>query len=392
MNCQEVMELMQRQLDQDLDAQEEVLLASHLEHCLDCAKMFERLQLLSNELTNLPKVIPSYSLVDAILPMLNEIDSQLADSGHDIYSSTSIPAAQQPRSIPWTRRFGSQISWKVAGGVIAAGLVIGFFIFETNNPLSDQADGWLTPHSNMESNSSGASNRTADTNKSKSTANDSNAASPKGNDAASEQDQYSKFDGSNQNPAVVQPKDNEKKQSKVPSSEAPTPAGRTGVKGISPTDGAKSFASPEAVPSAAPAAAPAAKEPTAGEASEAPNIAKSVEADKAAPAAEKATPAPDTNKKAANSKIMSITSLMPEETLTSKDGKYIAAIEQHHISVKDNATLEIIFTSDRVWSDSDKVTLLEWTEDGKLTYQVSNDQGIQKFQIDAVNKSEVLQK
>ncbi len=55
MNCQEVMEFMQRQLDGDLDAKEEDELHAHLMHCLDCAQMFERLQRLSDELTQLPK-------------------------------------------------------------------------------------------------------------------------------------------------------------------------------------------------------------------------------------------------------------------------------------------------------------------------------------------------
>ena len=42
---------MQRQLDGDLDPKEEDELHAHLMHCLDCAQMFERLQRLSDELT-----------------------------------------------------------------------------------------------------------------------------------------------------------------------------------------------------------------------------------------------------------------------------------------------------------------------------------------------------
>ena len=74
MNCQEVMELMQRQLDDDLDESEIEVLMNHTRQCPDCAAMFERLQLLSAELTSLPKVMPSYSLVDAIMPQLERIE------------------------------------------------------------------------------------------------------------------------------------------------------------------------------------------------------------------------------------------------------------------------------------------------------------------------------
>lgn len=76
MKCQEVMMYMQRQLDGDLAPKEENELHAHLMHCLDCAQMFERLQALSNELSQLPKVMPPFSLVDAIMPQLLELDKQ----------------------------------------------------------------------------------------------------------------------------------------------------------------------------------------------------------------------------------------------------------------------------------------------------------------------------
>ena len=142
MNCQEVMEFMQRQLDGDLDAKEEDELHAHLMHCLDCAQMFERLQRLSDELTQLPKVIPPYSLVDAIMPQLADTDRHAAASITDKVAAFGTEASQtvtpQPPKLPWTRRFGSQFSWKFAGGVVAAGLVRGFFVFNLQHPVSDQ--------------------------------------------------------------------------------------------------------------------------------------------------------------------------------------------------------------------------------------------------------------
>lgn len=147
MNCQEVMELMQRQLDGDLNSQEEDELHAHLAYCLDCVQVFERLQRLSGELAQLPKVVPPYSLVDAILPQLAEIDKEAAASITDkaaVFSAEVSHIEQgQRKKLPWTRRFGSQFSWKFASGVVAAGLIIGFFAFNMKHPVMDNADGLL---------------------------------------------------------------------------------------------------------------------------------------------------------------------------------------------------------------------------------------------------------
>lgn len=126
MNCQEVMELMQRQLDNDLDNSEMEVLNNHTRHCPDCADMFERMKSLSAELASLPKVVPSYSLVDAILPELEQMEllaqksaiaQPSADSGSDIPTSARRLARQ--------RRWPS---WSAIGGVVAAGIVAGIFL------------------------------------------------------------------------------------------------------------------------------------------------------------------------------------------------------------------------------------------------------------------------
>ncbi|ASS66052.2 anti-sigma factor [Paenibacillus sp. RUD330] len=66
---------MNRYLDGDLDEHERVLLMEHLKNCPDDQELFERLQRLSEELEELPKVTPPFSLVDSILPQLAEIDA-----------------------------------------------------------------------------------------------------------------------------------------------------------------------------------------------------------------------------------------------------------------------------------------------------------------------------
>jgi len=75
MTCQEVVEVMNRYLDGDLDEHERVLLMEHLNNCPDDQELFDRLQRLSEELEELPKVTPPFSLVDSILPQLAEIDA-----------------------------------------------------------------------------------------------------------------------------------------------------------------------------------------------------------------------------------------------------------------------------------------------------------------------------
>lgn len=127
MNCQEVMELMQRQLDDDLDESEREVLMNHTRHCPDCTAMFERLKLLSAELTSLPKVVPSYSLVDAIMPQLERIELFGQPEAVAEPSSSSIAESSEvtPRRVKRERRWPSM---RVMGGVIAAGIVAGLFL------------------------------------------------------------------------------------------------------------------------------------------------------------------------------------------------------------------------------------------------------------------------
>ncbi|MGM0880679.1 MAG: anti-sigma factor family protein [Bacillota bacterium] len=135
MNCQEVMELMQRQLDDDLDESEREVLINHTRHCPDCAAMFERLKLLSAELTSLPKVVPSYSLVDAIMPQLERIELFGQPEAAAEASSSSITESIEvtPRRVKRDRRWPSM---RVMGGVIAAGIVAGLFLVTYKLDLS----------------------------------------------------------------------------------------------------------------------------------------------------------------------------------------------------------------------------------------------------------------
>lgn len=125
MNCQEVMEYMHRQLDDDLDAREQEVLLSHTSHCPDCSAMFERLKHLSAELASLPKVVPSYSLVDAIMPELDRIEFIRQQE-----AELNVVAAEKGEQLAG-RRAGRKRRWpaiSAIGSAIAAGIVASIFI------------------------------------------------------------------------------------------------------------------------------------------------------------------------------------------------------------------------------------------------------------------------
>ncbi|WP_127579772.1 zf-HC2 domain-containing protein [Paenibacillus koleovorans] len=133
MTCQEAVEWMQRDLDHDLSDSERQALVSHMSRCPDCAEMFTRLQQLSLELAQLPKVTPPYSLVDAILPRLEELDRERIfeqtekNAGPAVHPFPAAPAAGQRgerRASRWKRLF----PFSAIGGVVAAGIVLTLFI------------------------------------------------------------------------------------------------------------------------------------------------------------------------------------------------------------------------------------------------------------------------
>ncbi|KIL37184.1 hypothetical protein SD71_00090 [Cohnella kolymensis] len=123
MMCQEVMELMQRYIDGDLDEQETSLMMDHVGQCPDCAAMLDRLKRLSSELEQLPRVVPRYSLVDAILPeleRLNELEIRTAPAD-EILEAAPL---RSRRSLRPGRDLLRRLST-----VVALGVVVGLLIF-----------------------------------------------------------------------------------------------------------------------------------------------------------------------------------------------------------------------------------------------------------------------
>lgn len=132
MTCQEVMAYMQRQLDHDLDDHEAEVLFAHIRHCSECADTFERLKRLSLELESLPKVIPAFSLVDAIMPQLDqlvpEVSAAIAEPDQPAETVGRSRRTSRKREGGWLRN----VSWTALGGVVTAGIVVGLVLVFTN--------------------------------------------------------------------------------------------------------------------------------------------------------------------------------------------------------------------------------------------------------------------
>lgn len=144
MNCQEVMELMQRELDHDLDDSEQAAMKAHLQQCSECAEMFARLQRLSQELANLPKVTPPFSLVDSILPQLAEVDR--AGEGPIAAAAVSAPKTKHANApaaqLPSKRSVRSRTMRRLAtaSGVVAAGLLMVLVMNQLDGGMGKVAD------------------------------------------------------------------------------------------------------------------------------------------------------------------------------------------------------------------------------------------------------------
>ncbi|MFS0839681.1 zf-HC2 domain-containing protein [Paenibacillus sp. 1P03SA] len=146
MNCREVKELMQRDLDGDLNDLERQRLNQHVQQCSECGTMLQRLRMLSKELENLPKVMPPFSIVDSILPQLERLDEEKSNHREEAagLSRAVGRSPRPPEQLPWTRRIAAHVSWKTVSGVVAAGFVLGFFAFNMDRPAQSGPAGMFS--------------------------------------------------------------------------------------------------------------------------------------------------------------------------------------------------------------------------------------------------------
>ncbi|MGF7032040.1 hypothetical protein J2T17_002959 [Paenibacillus mucilaginosus] len=441
MMCQEVIELMQRYLDRDLDETEYRRMLVHLEACPDCTELFERLVNVSQELESLPKVLPPFSLVDAILPKLEELEAQGMDTAEKGLAAgmekapSEPPAAAEPRLAPrpergsWRKNVREWVSFPVFGGVVAAGLVLGFFLFGQGQPGqdADQLLSGFTGSSAQESASPApAAAGAAEQNAAGGGAGQNGGGEPPKADALNPPavtDEVKPADGANTNagsaapkgeqpapPAgstTKQPAGSEAKDASAPKQEQPSQRAASQNQPALPPKSEETGTGQQAevVPPAGAAKEPASSEPAAPEGAAAGSGGQESAGEPSGEAADtfraaeggsegsaQSLTAPDaksppeapggTGESTSLMGASSIRSAVPVHELAAEGGAYTAVVADGKVQIKDKDG-KVVFTS-MDWSDADRIDLKKWS-DGKLTYHVEMETGgqIRCFIVDA---------
>ncbi|MCZ8511139.1 zf-HC2 domain-containing protein [Paenibacillus filicis] len=462
MMCQEVIELMQRYLDRDLDEAEYGRMLEHLQQCTECMELFERLVNVSNELESLPKVTPPYSLVDAILPQLEQLGPQeaaaLASEGEGAeirdreWMSAEQPASKASgRTGKWRKQVKEWISFPVFGGVVAAGLVFGFFLFQQQQSAPSRDAGHLM--SSLEASKvtkSGAAQDKAEPKAAQKQA-PNTASQPQTGSAGSGAANFRA-----QEPAVPNVADSAASQ--VPAAGTGSPAIKPGAKQAPPAAKAQPQADePAAAQPESPAqsdgdanavkpdvskgdavqpltqpvqpksqpvkpapqskgsqslmAVPDNSAPAAGDTSSGGAVDGGASASSSAagysssaaasganqtpnPAADKpgaeAAPAPDASK--GNRTTMGIASITAAgQQLAAPDGTYTAVVQDGRVIVKDKQG-KTVYSSKNSFGNSDQLELVSWSADYQLTYRLRlNDTSFKSFVINMKDLTETEQ-
>ncbi|BAU27162.1 putative zinc finger protein [Aneurinibacillus soli] len=108
MSCDMIYELMQRDLDDDLSHVEKQRMLAHLSSCGSCSELYERLHSLSAHLATLPAVTPPMSIVQSIMPRLDEIERMKTEHSEQAASSEVEEAKsglRSERNLFWFRSF-----------------------------------------------------------------------------------------------------------------------------------------------------------------------------------------------------------------------------------------------------------------------------------------------
>jgi hypothetical protein len=115
MNCYHIMDLIQRNLDGDLSANERSIMTAHIKKCPQCADLADRLNRVSFQLDQLPDVKPPVSVVDRLLPELEQSDPEKVS---DFNRNRTFPSRKKKRS-----RVSGPV-WRWGGGLAASVLAV----------------------------------------------------------------------------------------------------------------------------------------------------------------------------------------------------------------------------------------------------------------------------
>mgnify|MGYP000507022338 CR=1 FL=1 len=375
MKCAEEMELMQRYLDHDLLDAEQSTLFAHLECCPECTVMLEKLQRLSDDLANLPKVFPSVSLVDLILPQLEQMAALPAPTpAIDTAIATQIPSIADFH--PRKRLF----TWKWVSGITAAAILFGIFYLNQDD-LGFNGD-FLFSYSNRQETTSVEKNSAA--------MSTSRVVTPKSENILptlsvtfSEQTNTSKSEPT-ATPNVV---------SNGTPAHTPSPIANKAAASVKPS-----------VKPSSPSASPVPTQDTFQEMKTSPPTSTFTSTDAQAkmqaptptPQPEalrssgeySAKPSQESGNNTQNPSAMGM--MMKPQQLDSTDGNYIGFVDQQKVYIKDRNGV-ILFASNKQWSQTDTIQLVRWVTNTKLIYKVKASDGTTKESvIDLNTASEVI--
>lgn len=132
MTNEEVWEWMQRDLDGDLSVEEQQTLQALIRKDADLQLMYNRLKNVSQQLEQLPLVVPSFSIVDSILPRLESAAATPAAKASSL-NEESLPTLEVKRnssSPSVTKKWKRMKVWLTSIGstAVAACLLIGLMV------------------------------------------------------------------------------------------------------------------------------------------------------------------------------------------------------------------------------------------------------------------------
>jgi hypothetical protein len=343
MNCELMMEWMQRFVDEDLTQTEQEVLMKHVTQCPECAASFERLQLLSAELAHLHKITPPYSIVDSILPKLMELDAQQA----------AIKAAVLP-----TTKHGKKaiFSWKIGAGFVAAAIFFSLIAVNlmpnTNKTASDKM---LMENQSISASPAAAFENPGSALDSTAAKEEAKAQQPTADNSNSEDKLTATFDQ-----AIDGLKGDAKEEKATESGQKPdkSKSSRTASPTVSTDATNDTSKNQKTAPATSPSPAPA------------PQATEPIGHDKRL--------------------MVPRTSLVNPsvQTLASEDGNFIGLVERQIVQVQ-TPDGNRIYTSSVQWKPTDSIQFIQWLDNSRLVYEVKMEDGlVKRYIIDPILKTE----